>query len=144
MSGTTNRFLTIALWMGGTFTLTLAPFCYAVPSSGQAAQQSSGASRRIGAVKAINGMEIALTPDSGPDVTVAVQPATRIVRIAPGEKDLKNAASIQLQNIQIGDRILAAGKASDDNQSLVASSIVVMKRSMSKTCKTGKSAEWTG
>jgi Domain of unknown function (DUF5666) len=129
MSGTTNRFLTIALWMGGTFTPTLAPFCYAVPSSGQAAQQSSGASRRIGAVKAINGMAITLTPDSGPDVTVAIEAGTRIVRIAPGEKDLKNAASIQLRDIQIGDRLLVAGKVSDDNQSLVASSIVVMKRS---------------
>jgi hypothetical protein len=51
------------------------------------------------------------------------------VRIAPGEKDLKNAAPVQLQDIQIGDRILVGGKVSDDNQSFAASSIVVMKRS---------------
>jgi hypothetical protein len=129
MNGDPNRLLTIALCAGSAFVLPLASFCDAVPTSVQATHQSSGASRRIGAVKAINGMEITLTPDSGPDITVAVQPTTRIVRIAPGEKDLKNAASIQLQDIQIGDRTLAAGKASDDNQSLVASSIVVMKRS---------------
>src|ERR1700692_1779819 len=128
MNGDPNRLLTVALCVGSAF-LTLTPFCDAVSTSAQATQQSSGASRRIGAVKAINGMTIALTPDSGPDITVAVQPATRIIRIAPGEKDLKSAASIQLQDIQIGDRLLVAGKASDANQSLVASSIVVMKRS---------------
>ena len=129
MNGDPNRLLTIAFCVGSALVLTLVTSCCAVPTSAQTTQQSSGASRRIGAVKAINGMELTLTPDSGPDVTVAVQLATRIVRIAPGEKDLKNAASIQLQDIQIGDRILVGGKASDDNQSLVASSIVVMKRS---------------
>jgi hypothetical protein len=107
----------------------LAPFGYALPSPSQVTQQSSGANRRIGVVKAISGTSITLTPDSGADVTITVLPATRIVRIAPGEKDLKNAAPIQLQDIQIGDRILVGGKPSEDNQSLEASSIVVMKHS---------------
>jgi hypothetical protein len=100
--------------------------------SGEQTQQAAGTSavsRRIGAIKTINGMVITLTPDSGPDVNIAVQAATRIVRIAPGEKDLKNATPIQLQDLQIGDRVLVGGKASDDNLSLAASSIVVMKRS---------------
>jgi hypothetical protein len=117
------------LWVTSVFWLTLAQLGYAVASSIQVTQQGSGTNRRIGAVKTIEGATITLTPDSGPDVTVTVLPTTRIVRIAPGEKDLKNAASIQLQDIQIGDRILVGGKASDDNQSLAASSIVVMKRS---------------
>jgi Domain of unknown function (DUF5666) len=34
-----------------------------------------------------------------------------------------------LQDLQVGDRILVAGKASDDNLSFVASSVVAMKRS---------------
>lgn len=86
------------------------------------------AARRIGVVKAINGTAITLTPDSGADVNITVQPTTRILRIAPGEKDLKNATPIQLQDIQVGDRILVGGKLSDDTQSLVASSVVVMKK----------------
>ncbi|HTC48168.1 MAG TPA: DUF5666 domain-containing protein [Candidatus Aquilonibacter sp.] len=86
-------------------------------------------SRRIGAVKAINGTSITLTPDSGADVTVTIQPAARILRIAPGEKNLKNATPIQLQDIQVGDRILVGGKASDDNSSLAATTVVVMKQS---------------
>ena len=90
---------------------------------------AGAASRRIGAVKAINGTSITLTPDTGAVVTITVQPTTRILRIAPGEKNLKNATQIQLSDIQVGDRILVGGKASDDNSSLAASSIVVMKQS---------------
>jgi uncharacterized protein DUF5666 len=125
MSEIIKWFLTIALCLGSAC---LVPFCAAAPT-GRQTQQAAGTNRRIGAVKGINGEAITLTPDSGPDVTVTVQATTRIVRIAPGEKDLKNAAPIQLQDIQIGDRILVGGKGSDDNQSFMASSIVVMKRS---------------
>jgi len=134
MGATTNRWLAITLCLGSALILWSATLCYAAPmglpsQQTQQSQQTSGTNRRIGAVKAINGAAITLTPDSGPDVTVTVQAATRIVRIAPGEKDLKNAAPLQLQDVQIGDRILVGGKAAEDNQSFVASSIVVMKRS---------------
>ena len=105
------------------------PFGFALPAIQQTQQPAGTSSRRIGGIKAINGTAIILAQDSGPDINVTVQPSTRIVRIAPGEKDLKNATPIQLQDLQIGDRILAGGKASDDNSSLLASSVVVMKRS---------------
>ena len=129
MIATTKRFLVLAFCAASA--TNLLPRCYALPSSQatQDASASGAASRRIGAVKAINGTAITLTPDSGSDVTITVQPTTRIVRIAPGEKDLKNATPIQLQDIQVGDRVLIGGKLSEDNLSLVASSVVVMKRS---------------
>jgi hypothetical protein len=60
---------------------------------------------------------------------VIVQPATRIVKIAPGEKTLKNATPVQLQDLQVGDRILVGGQASDDAKSITAATIVVMARS---------------
>jgi len=85
--------------------------------------------KRIGAIKAINGTEITLTPDSGPDVKITVQPATQIVRFAPGETNVNNATQIQLQDLQVGDRIRATGWASDDNLPLPVLKIVVMKRS---------------
>jgi co-chaperonin GroES (HSP10) len=83
--------------------------------------------RRIGAIKAMNGTTITLAPDSGPEVSVMVLPETRIVRVAPGEKNLKNAVPAQLTDLQVGDRILVGGKASDDAKSITASSVVVMK-----------------
>jgi hypothetical protein len=103
-----------------------------VADASLAAQDAPGAasmSRRIGAVKAINGTSITLTPESGADITVTIQSTAHIVRIAPGEKNLKNATPIQLQDIQVGDRILVGGKASDDNSSLAATTVVVMKQS---------------
>jgi co-chaperonin GroES (HSP10) len=131
MSASPNRLLAVALFAASASGVPLIPFCYAA-SSGQQTQQPAApgaASRHIGAIKAINAGVITLTPDSGPDVNVTTQATTRILRIAPGEKDLKNATPIQLQDLQIGDRILVAGKASDDNLSLVASTVVVMKHS---------------
>jgi hypothetical protein len=61
-------------------------------------------------------------------VNVVVQPTTRLLRIAPGEKNLKNATPLQLQDLQVGDRILVGGQASDDAKSVAASTIVVMAR----------------
>ena len=126
-----NRFLAIALCAASASGIHLVPCCYATPSGQQAAPSAapSGVSRRIGAIKVINGTGITLRPDSGPDVSITVQATTRILRIAPGEKDLKNAAPIQLQDLQVGDRILVGGKPAEDNLSLVASTVVVMTHS---------------
>jgi co-chaperonin GroES (HSP10) len=128
MIATTRQYLALAFCAASAATF-LVPTSYAVPSSQATAAAPGAISRRIGAVKAISGTAITLTPDSGPDVNVTVQPTTRVVRIAPGEKDLKNATPVQLQDVQVGDRILVGGKLSEDNLSLAASSVVVMKRS---------------
>jgi len=91
-------------------------------------QPAAGAATpRIGAIKAINGSQITLTPDAGSDVNVTVQDTTRFLRIAPGEKNLKNATPIQMQDLQAGDRIMVGGKTAPDG-SLAAATIVVMKR----------------
>src|SRR5271156_1623806 len=131
MNATPSRFLAIALCAASTASIYFVPSSRALLSYEltQQTSASSAAARRIGAVKAINGAVITLAPDSGPEISVTVQGNARIVRIPPGEKDLKNATPIQLQDLQIGDRILVGGKASDDNLSLVASTVVVMKRS---------------
>lgn len=118
----------IALCGGNASRFHVVPPCYAQLSVLQASQ-ASPANRRIGVVKEINGTTVTLTLDGGSDLTVTMQDTTRMVRIAPGEKDLKNAVPIRLQELQIGDRVLVGGRGSDDNQTFLASSIVVMKRS---------------
>ena len=80
-------------------------------------------------MKDISGNTITLTTDAGSTVNIVVQDSTRLVRIAPGQKDLKDATPIQLQEVQVGDRILARGTPSDDGKSVVASSVVLMKES---------------
>jgi hypothetical protein len=122
----------------------LIPACMAMSSSPQTSEAAGGTAtaRHIGAIKAIAGNVITLTPDSGPEVVVTVQPATHIVRIAPGEKTLKNATPLQLQDLQVGDRILVAGQASGDAKALTAASIVVMKRSDVEARKEQDREDW--
>jgi hypothetical protein len=116
-----------ALLLAAALSTALSP---CVPLGAQTQQPAaSNPSRRVGTIKSINATAITLTPDSGAALTITVQPATRILRIAPGETDLKKATPIQLQDLQVGDRILVGGKLSDDNSSLLASTVVVMTRS---------------
>jgi hypothetical protein len=125
--------------------LRLVPACLAIPSSEPQTPEAAGGSvpaRHIGAIKAISGNVITLTPDAGPQIDITVQATTRIVRIAPGEKTLKNATAVQLQDLQVGDRILVAGKASDDATAITAASIVVMKRSDVEARKEEDRQDW--
>ena len=91
--------------------------------------QSSATSqaRAMGTVKAVTGDKITLAPDSGAEVSVLVQQSTRILRVAPGQKDLKDAAPIGLQDVHAGDRILVRGAASAGG-AVQATSIVLMKQ----------------
>jgi hypothetical protein len=91
-------------------------------------QPSSAAARPVGVIKTISGKFITITPDAGSEVTVVAQDSTRFLRVAPGQKDLKDATPVQLEDLQVGDRILVRGKLADDSESVLASSIVVMKR----------------
>jgi hypothetical protein len=97
------------------------------PNPQQAPAQT--AKQVLGAIQAIQGNMITLKPDTGPAVNVVVQGAVRILRVAPGQTDLKNAAAIQFSDLQVGDRILVRGIPSADGQSLTASSVIAMKRS---------------
>jgi hypothetical protein len=90
-----------------------------------AAQAPAG--RSLGTIKTISGNTIVLTTDAGASVTITLQDSTRLLRIEPGEKDLKNAVKITQQDLQPGDRILAVGDASGDGHTIVASSVMAMK-----------------
>jgi hypothetical protein len=85
--------------------------------------------RSVGAIKAIKDGGVTLSADSGDEVQVSFLDATRILRVAPGEKDLKNATPLQKQDLQVGDRVLVRGKPGADAHSIMAGAIVVMKQS---------------
>lgn len=91
-----------------------------------AAQDTSGIAKRIGTIKAINGSAITLSSSSGPDTIINVQASARLLRMAPGDKDLKNASPIQLADLKVGDTIRARGQASTDGQSIAALEIIVI------------------
>jgi hypothetical protein len=94
----------------------------------QAATQTPVA-KQVGVVKSISGNALKLTTDSGTDVTVQVVSNAKMVRVAPGQTDLKSAAPIQLSDVHAGDRILVRGQPSSDGKSFVAVGVIAMSRS---------------
>jgi len=95
----------------------------------QAPATGSGAARAIGTVAAINGNVISIKTDAGAETKVTLSDSTQIVKTAPGQRDLKDAKPIQLQELQVGDRVMARGRPGDGENSITATSLIVMKQS---------------
>ena len=129
----------------GLFLICLCPLS-ARPSQAQSAPQAiaqtPAAARPVGTIKSISGNTITLTTDAGSDVTVQVQDTTKIVRIAPGQKNLKDAAPIQLADVQPGDRVLVRGKLADDGKSVLALSVIAMKKADIAEKQSREREEW--
>jgi len=119
---------------------------FAQPSLAQTAPQPTAqapaVARPVGTIKSISGNTITLTTDAGSDVTIQVQDSTKLVRIAPGQKDLKDATPIELADIQPGDRILVRGKLADDGKSVVAASLIAMKKADIADKQAHEREEW--
>lgn len=94
----------------------------------QSGSAQGSAARTLGTVQAISGTSITLKAQNGASVAVTVPDAARVLRVEPGEKDLKNAVSIHLTDILVGDRILVFGRASEDAKSVTASTVIAMKK----------------
>jgi hypothetical protein len=108
----------------------------------QPTAQTPAAAHSVGTIKSISGNTITLTTDSGSDVTVQVLDTTKLVRIAPGQKDLKDATPIQLADVQPGDRILVRGKLADDGKSVLAVSVIAMKKADIAEKQSREREEW--
>lgn len=131
--------------VGSLGSLHVATLAFAAPRVEQGTPQTASpnpAARPVGTIKTISGKFITLTPDAGSDVTVLAQDSTRFLRVAPGQKDLKGAATIHLQDLQVGDRILVRGKLAGDSKSVLAASIVVMKRTDVEAKQQSEREDW--
>jgi hypothetical protein len=80
---------------------------------------------KVGTVKSISGNTLVLKADSGPDINVTVQDTTRIARLAQGQP----ATPMKLEEVQVGDRALVRGAPGNTADSVIATSIRVMKQS---------------
>jgi Domain of unknown function (DUF5666) len=99
----------------------------ALAKAQQAAPQSA-VEKQVGAIKSIDGNTVTITTDAGSSTTVSVQPTTKIVRVAPGQTDLKTAVPVELKDLQVGDRVFVRWKASDTARPVTAIGIILMKR----------------
>jgi hypothetical protein len=99
----------------------------AVHSSVVNQAQAAQAARQLGTIKAIKDNLLTLTTDEGAELQVVVADSARIIRVEPGQKDLKGATALPFKNLQVGDRILVRGQPSADAKSFAASAIIAMK-----------------
>ncbi|MGH9434776.1 MAG: hypothetical protein ACRD06_02115, partial [Terriglobia bacterium] len=135
MGSTKTTLFALAIAVG------LAGFASSVPARAggrraQSAQQGQSIAatpgavvRLIGAVAMIKGNYITIKTDSGPEAAIEVEDSTRLLRIQPGQKSLKDATPLKLQDLQVGDRVLVMGKGSSDGKSVLATSVIAIKQS---------------
>src|SRR3984885_6630101 len=111
-------------------TLFMSGLCCAVVASPirAAVPQAAAASKAVGTVKSISGNSIVLAVEGGGETNVVVQDGARLLQIEPGETDLKKATPLQLGDLQNGDRILVRGTSGPDGKSIVAASVIAMKK----------------
>ena len=102
---------------------------WAQPQSSPPGQPTPGQRiSKVGAIRSISGRTLVLKADSGPDVTVTLTGDARLLRLAPGQTDLKSAEAIMLSQVQVGDRILVRGTAGDTPDRMLGFIAVIMKQ----------------
>src|SRR5581483_1365900 len=96
----------------------------------QEAQPSAASERVIGAVNQVqaDARQLSLATDQGQSISVVLDEQGTILRVPPGEKDLKNATRIQLSEIGPGDRVLARGRFADDHRTFHAKALIMMSK----------------
>ena len=111
-------------------------------AGGRAPNVAPNAARPVGTIKSISGNNIILTTDAGGDVTVVVQDAANLVRVEPGQKDLKEAVPIELKELLAGDRILVRGQLAEDGKTVLATAVIAMKKASIAEKQAREREEW--
>src|SRR5208282_2752753 len=113
--------------------LTLARPCYFSAQDKPASSTGSAQiTKAVGTIKSIQADSITVAAESGGEVTAKLLGSTKILRVPPGEKDLKNATALKVQDLQPGDRVLVRGQASTEGDGhttvIIALAVIVMKQ----------------
>ncbi len=116
----------------------LGPLILTGPSRVVAQDKAPGSSagtqvtKAVGVIKTVQADSITVAAESGGEVKAMLTGSTKILRVPPGEKDLKNATALQVQDLQPGDRVLVRGQASTDGDGhtivITALAVIVMKQ----------------
>jgi hypothetical protein len=107
------------------------------------AQASPAASDRVlGSVTATTAASVTVHTASSGDITVSLTPQTRLLRAAPGEKSLKDAAPITPGDLAIGDRVLIRLAAGGDAAHPSADILVAMKQGDIQQAHARETADW--
>jgi len=96
----------------------------------------------MGAVVSVEPTGFTIQTDSGTRLTVLLSNQAILLRVAPNQKDLKNATKIIAADISVGDRILVRGHISDDQKTLLATAAMVMSKEDIARKQQAERADW--
>lgn len=105
-------------------------------------QTPSAVYRALGAVVSIEPTGFTVQTDSGTRLAVMLSDNAILLRVAPNQKDLKNATKITAADIAVGDRVMVRGHISDDQKSLLATAAIVMSKADIAQKQAAERAEW--
>ena len=111
-------------------------------AAAQAKSGSDAVSKAVGTIKTVQSGSITVAAESGGDVAATLAPTTKILRVPPGEKDLKNATALQASDLQPGDRVLVRGPLAADGHTIAALAVIVMKQSEVSAAHQRESEDW--
>ncbi len=86
--------------------------------------------------------ELIVKPDAGGELAVTLAPKHSLRKIALGETDLRKAATIEVTDIAVGDRVMVRGVESADQKAMTASLILVMSSSDVAKKQEEERADW--
>lgn len=111
MKRKSNRWMTTA---GLLCAMTAVP-CMARPRPAAQAAAQTNPGHVVGSVSTISGSTLSVKTDTGVMYAVTIPQSAKLMRVAPGDKDLSKAQAIAAGDVGVGDRVLvrlAAGGAS--------------------------------
>jgi hypothetical protein len=100
---------------------------WSAPAQGaMVAQAAAPSTRFVGTITATATGLLTVKTDAGVERKVTVPDGIKIQRIAPGAKDLSNAATIEFSNLAVGDRVLVRLAPEPTTDPVTAISIVAI------------------
>jgi hypothetical protein len=90
------------------------------------APANAPANRFVGTITATGSGLLTVKTDAGAERKVTVPDGIRLQRIAPGEKDLSKAATIQFSDLSVGDRVLVRLAPEPTTDPVTAVSIIAI------------------
>jgi hypothetical protein len=107
-----------------------------------AAAQAPAATSQLGTVKSIDGNTITITTKAGAPITVTLIPEAKVLTLAPGVTDIKQAEPGTPADITVGDRVLATGKPGDTADIILAQRVILMKATALAARDQADQADW--
>jgi len=85
---------------------------------------------------------LTLHTDAGPDLLIVLADGASFLRVPPGATNLNTATKIAMSDISSGDRVLVRGRVSEDQKSIIATSVIVMSKSDLASAREAERLDW--